>query len=320
MRSLVALLAAILAAGIAGCGGGAEPGASREATLVLDFQPNAVHAGIYSALAHDDYEAAGVELEIREPTESTDAPRLLEAGRVELAILTAGDLGIALERGLGVRPVAEIVQLPLGAVIAADRREVGEPRDLEGATVGVTGLPSDDAVLDAVIESDDADPDAVERVQIGFESVAALAAGRLDAATAFWSAEGVALRRLGIPTREFRVSDHGASYPELLLVAAGTIAAAEPELIEAIVEATERGYRRVRDDPEQALADLIEAVPGLDRDEQGAQLEALLAADAFGERITPPDLEGWLEFADRHGIADVDSIRERLAEPGAGAP
>ena len=49
---------------------------------------------------------------------------------------------------------------------------------------------------------------------IGFEAVPALAAGRLDAATAFWNAEGVALRRQGVPTREFRVDDYGAPrYP-----------------------------------------------------------------------------------------------------------
>ena len=57
--------------------------------------------------------------------------------------------------------------------------------------MGVTGLPSDDAVLDSVLEADGADPDAVDRVTIGFNAVAALAAGRVDAATAFWNAEGL---------------------------------------------------------------------------------------------------------------------------------
>ena len=53
MRRAVALLAAaLLLAGVAGCGGsGAEPGAPKGATLVLDFTPNAVHSGIYAAQA-----------------------------------------------------------------------------------------------------------------------------------------------------------------------------------------------------------------------------------------------------------------------------
>src|SRR6476660_7205140 len=104
MRRVAALLAAaLLAAGAAGCGGGgAEPGAPSGATLVLDFTPNAAHAGIYAALGQDLYREAGVDLTVREPGESTDAPKLLAAGRTEFAILDIHDLGIARERGLDV--------------------------------------------------------------------------------------------------------------------------------------------------------------------------------------------------------------------------
>ena len=55
-------------------------------------------------------------------------------------------------------------------------------------------MPSDDAVLDTVLRSGGVDPSSVHRVTIGFNAVAALAAGKLDAATAFWNAEGVAAR------------------------------------------------------------------------------------------------------------------------------
>src|SRR5258705_81025 len=83
---------------------------------------------------------------------------------------------------------------------AGDPNAVKRPRDLEGRTVGVTGLPSDDAVLDSVVSADGGDPSQVQRVTIGFNAVAALAAGRVDAATAFWNAEGVTLQRQGVPT------------------------------------------------------------------------------------------------------------------------
>ena len=95
MWRVAALLAAVLAsAGLAACGGdGAEPGAPKGATLVLDFQPNAVHAGIYSALAQGYYRDAGVDLDVQQPSASTDAPKLLEAGRAQFAILDIHDLG-----------------------------------------------------------------------------------------------------------------------------------------------------------------------------------------------------------------------------------
>ena len=243
MARVVALLAAVLALALPGCGDdGAEPGASREATLVLDFTPNAVHAGIYAAGERGWFADEGVDLEIREPGESTDAPKLLEAGRTEFAVLDINDWGIARGHGLDFVPVAALVQVPLASVIAADSEEVRRPRDLEGRVVGVTGLPSDDAVLDAIVRADGGDPAAVDRQVIGFDSVAALSAGRVDAATAFWNAEGVALRELGVPTREFRVESVSGPFPELLVVATRALVAAEPELVAGLQAGIRQGY------------------------------------------------------------------------------
>src|SRR5919201_7165370 len=124
MRPAAALLAALAGAALAACGGGAEPGASTGATLVLDFTPNAAHAGIYAALREGYYGDAGVDLTVRAPSASTDAPRLLAAGRTDFAILDVHDLAIARRRGLPIVGVAPIVDRPLAAVIAADRRAV----------------------------------------------------------------------------------------------------------------------------------------------------------------------------------------------------
>ncbi|HEY8002270.1 MAG: ABC transporter substrate-binding protein [Vicinamibacteria bacterium] len=307
MRRVVASLAAVLAAiALMACGDdGAEPGASEEATLVLDFQPNAVHAGIYAAQASGAYEDAGVGLTIREPSASTDAPKLLASGRAEFAILDIHDLAIARERGLDLVGVGAIVHRPLAAVIARDRNAIRSPGDLAGGSVGVTGLPSDDAVLDSVLESAHTDPSTVRRVTIGFDSVAALSAGRLDAATAFWNAEGVTLRRLGVPTREFRVDEFGAPpYPELVLTTTAETLAQRPALVDEVVSATGNGYDEVVSDPEGGLDDLLAAVPELARGEQRAQLAALLAAHALGPALDLDRgaLDAWASWEAERGI------------------
>src|ERR1700751_4887235 len=83
MNRVVALLAtALLLAGLAGCGGsGAEPGAPKGATVVLDFTPNAVHTGIYAGQAEGFYKDAGIDLHVQGPGESTAAPQLPGAAR-----------------------------------------------------------------------------------------------------------------------------------------------------------------------------------------------------------------------------------------------
>ncbi len=304
MRRAVALLAAVLLlAGIPGCGGGgAEPGVPKGASVVLDFIPNAVHSGIYAAQGEGFYDDAGVDLAIRQPGESTDAPKLLAAGRTDFAILDIHDLGIAREKGLDLVGVMPIVQRPLAAVIALRDSGVRRPRDLEDHTVGVTGLPSDEAVVDSEVSADGGDPAEVDEVTIGFNAVASLAAAKVDAATGFWNAEGVTLQRQGIPVHIFKVDRYGAPpYPELILATSRQTLEDDPGLVRAVVDATRRGYAFVKRNPDEALDDLLAADPALDREEQQAQLDALLP-DLGPAPFDPRVLHAWSSWDVAHGL------------------
>ncbi|HET8564989.1 MAG TPA: ABC transporter substrate-binding protein [Solirubrobacterales bacterium] len=306
MRRAVALLAAALAlAGLAGCGGsGAEPSAPKGATLVLDFTPNAVHSGIYAAAANGYYRDAGVDLKVQAPGESTDAPKLLGAGKVAFAILDIHDLGIAREKGIPLVGVMPIVQRPLAAVIARGDGPVRSPRDLEGQRVGVSGLPSDEAVVDSEVEADGGEPSRVDEVTIGFTAVPSLAAGKIAAATGFWNAEAVALRRQGVPIRVFKVDDFGAPpYPELVLCTSEKLLKSDPQLVDAVVSATRRGYAFTEAHPRNALNDLFAANKELERADQEAQLKVLLP-DLHPRPFNPAVLKAWAAWDLRHGLLE----------------
>lgn len=306
MRGAVALLAAVFAlVGWAGCGeDGAEPGVPKGATLVLDFTPNAVHSGIYAALSRGYYEDEGIDLEVQSPGESTDAPKLLGAGRVEFAILDIHDLGIARERGIDLVGVAPVVQRPLAAVIARADGPLRRPRDLEGRQVGVTGLPSDEAVVDSAVAADGGDPAEVERVTIGFTAVPSLVAGKVDAATGFWNSEAVVLRRLGVPVRTFKVDDFGAPpYPELVLTTSRQTLEEDPDLVDAVVAATRRGYAATTKNPEAALDNLLSANPSLERADQQAQLNTLLPI-LDPQPFDPAVLKAWANWDLQHGLLE----------------
>jgi NitT/TauT family transport system substrate-binding protein/putative hydroxymethylpyrimidine transport system substrate-binding protein len=304
MRRAVALLAAaLLLAGVVGCGGsGAEPGVPKGATVVLDFTPNAVHAGIYAAQAEGFYEDAGIDLHVQVPGESTDAPKLLAAGRTDFAILDITDLGIADEKGLELVGLMPIVQAPLAAVLARKDGPVKRPRDMDGHSVGVTGLPSDTAVVRSEVAGDGGDPDGVDEVTIGFNAVASLAAGKVDAATGFWNAEAIEAERKGIPLNVFKVDEYGAPhYPELILTTTRKELEAEPAMVEDMVAATRRGYNFAVSEPQRALGDLLAANPSLERADQQAQLKVLLPSLKplpFNQAV----LKEWSAWASEHEL------------------
>ena len=202
MRAVAALLAtALVATSLVACGAALNRALLSEATLVLDFRPTPSTPGIYTALQEGLYHRTG-----RRPQRpaAIRVDRCTEAaggGRAQFAILDIHDLAIARERGFDLVGVMPIVERPLASVIAGDPSAVKTARVTSRARrSGVTGLPSDDAVLDSVVSADGGGP---ERRSTASRSAstpcASLAAGRIDAATAFWNAEGVTLQRQGVP-------------------------------------------------------------------------------------------------------------------------
>ena len=294
------VLAAVAAAG---CGGGDDPDAPAEVSVGLDFTPNAAHAGIYAAVRTGRDRENGVRLRIRPPAGGgPDSLKLLATRRADVAVLDIHDLGLALERGADVVAVGALVQRPLAAVIARGDRGITRPRDLEGRRVGVAGLPSDDAVLRAVVEADGGDFERVRRVTIGFASVGSLLAGKVDAATAFWNAEGVVLRERGLATREFRVDEFGAPrYPEVVLVVRRETLEERRDDVAAAIRAIAAGTRDALADRQAAVGD-IAAASDADEDLVRAQLDAVAPAMEPPLALRRDAVEGWATFAAEFGI------------------
>ena len=283
------LLLTALVALLAGCGDD-DSGGSTEGTLALDFQPNAVHAGIYQS-----------GLKIRVPGQSTDSLKLLAAGRADMSVVDIHDLGLARQAGSDIVGVGALVQRPLAAVIARGD-DVRRPRDLEGKRVGVTGLPSDEAVLRAVVEHDGGDYDRVRKITIGFSAVPSLIAGNVDAVVAFWNAEGVTLRRRGVATREFRVDDYGAPrYPELVLAVKRTTLEDHQALVDDMLGAIAEGTDTALRDRDDTVDKLVRA-SGADAPLVRAELTAVAPALQPPVELNQAPLEAWARFDARFGI------------------
>ncbi|HWE10096.1 MAG TPA: ABC transporter substrate-binding protein [Solirubrobacteraceae bacterium] len=299
----------ILVAGallVAGCGGsGAAGHADRDASLVLDFTPNPVHVGIYTALAHHDDIAAGIHLHVIVPGASTDSISLLEKGRVNFAILDIHDLAIAREHGQDIVGILPIVERPLAAVLA--QPAVTDPRQLDGRTVGVTGAPSDTAVLDSIVSGAGGRPSAVHTLTIGFNAVSDLLAGRVAGATAFWNDEGVTLDQARPGFHDFRVEDYGApSYPELVVCTTAHALRSDPGLARSVVDTLVRGYDAALADPRLGQRSLESQVPALNHHLDSAELAALAPAFTGPERqfgvLDTALLRRWAAWEAKFGI------------------
>jgi NitT/TauT family transport system substrate-binding protein/putative hydroxymethylpyrimidine transport system substrate-binding protein len=296
-RFIAAVAAAVLLSGCAGHGAGGQP----RVTVALDFVPNAVHAPIFTAEREGDDRRHGLRIVIQRPGSQPDSLKAVVAGRADVGVLDIHDLGLARERGKDVVAIGALVERPLAALIA--QRAIRRPRDLGGRTVGVSGLPSDPAFLRAIVRHDGGDYASIRQVTIGFNAVSALLTHRVDAVPAFWNAEGVVLRRRGVPVREFRVEEYGAPpYPEVVLMTSRHVLERRGDELARFLAALGDGVRSVLRDPGPAVRQVAAEAGAEDVGLVAAQLRAvrplLDPSLHFDRRV----LERWPAFDARVGI------------------
>jgi putative hydroxymethylpyrimidine transport system substrate-binding protein len=314
VRLAFAPIALALTLAIGGCGGSSQPSSGpTPLSLALDFTPNAAHAPIYDAVRTGADRRHGIRLRILGPGSGTpDSLKLVTSGSADVGVLDIHDLGLAAERGADVVGIAPLVQRPLAAVIA--RAGIKRPRDLAGKTVGVTGLPSDVAVLNAVVSGDGGDFSSVKQHTIGFSAVPQMVAGKVDGVTAFWNAEGVVLHERGVKTNDFRVDRYGAPpYPEVVLfVKRSTLEKRRPQL-RALVAALADGVREVHRNPAAAIKQIAD-VSGADEPLVKAQLKAVDPLFDPPLRFNRPVLARWAAWDTRFGILPRQPNVRRLFE------
>lgn len=257
---------------------GGGDGEMTDVTLALDWYPWGNHAGILMAQEQGYFAEEGLNVEIYVPSDPTTALGLVAAGQDEFTISYQADVLLAREQELDVVSVAALVQHPLNTIMTLESSGITEPAQLEGATVGVTGVPSDDAMLSAVLESAGLSLDDVETVSVGFDLMPALLSEQVDAIIGgYYVHEAILAEQQGSPVHAMYVEEHGVpDYYELLLVTNGDMVADDPETVAAFVRALQRGYAAVEADPDAGIDAIMNAYPETAEDVERAGLPLVI--------------------------------------------
>ena len=306
MRWLCAALAAALA--LAGCGEKSEPtgngGGGREPfTVILDYLPNADHAGIYAAQAEGLYAKANLDVKLVVPPDASSPLKLLRAGRADVAISYEPELLLARDAGADTLvSVAALVQEPLTSLMALPSAGVHSAKDLAGKRVGTAGIAYQHAYLQTILRHAGVDPGSVKETDVGFNLVPALVSKKVDATLgAYWNYEGVQLQRAHKDPVILRMPQLGVpTYDELVVVARReSLDTAGASRLRRFLSATAAGYRSLRTDPSTAVDALAEASHGIDKGLQEASIAATLPAFFPKDAANPwgwQDITAWARY------------------------
>ena len=307
--------AAILAAGVAACGGGGDaspgtPANPQPFSLELDWYANPDHAGIFTAIDKGFFRQVGLDVKPQVPSDPSAPIKEVAAGQVDLAISYEPEVLLAAERGLDVEAVGAVVDSPLTSLISMPEGAITSAADLEGKTVGTAGIPYQSDYLETILATAGLPPSSAQEVNVGLNLLPAMIGGRVDAILGgFRNIEGVDLQQRGLDPRIVPVDQLGVpTYDELVLVARKSTVDAHPAAIRAFIEALGRGTDYARAHPQEAANAVLSAGKGLDpmqtRAEVGATLPLL--APPQGKPYGYLDPAAWRAYA--RWMADHDLI------------
>lgn len=241
------------------------PAASAEKlTVLLDWFVNPDHGPLYVAQERGYFRDAGLEVSFKAPADPNDPPKLVAAGKADLAISYQPQLHLQVDNGLPLVRIATLVATPLNALVVLRGGPIRSISDLRGRSVGFSVGGFEDAMLRAMLAKHGLTLGDIRLVNVNFSLSPALVSGKVDAVIgAYRNFELNQLEILGRPGRAFFVEEEGVpSYDELVVVANRDSLSMTSLVL--FVRAMERGVQYLVNHPDESWKLFIRGRQDLD--------------------------------------------------------
>jgi len=195
--------------------------AAEKLTLILDWFINPDHGPIIIAQEKGYFSEQDLEIEIIAPANPADPPKLVAAGKADLAVSYQPQLHLQVHAGLPLIRVGTLVATPLNCLLVLKDGPIRSIADLSGKKIGFSVAGVEEAMLTAVLESNGVSIDDIELVNVNWSLSPSLMSKQVDAVIgAFRNFELNQMDIEGIPGRCFYLEEEGLPpYDELIYIA-----------------------------------------------------------------------------------------------------
>jgi putative hydroxymethylpyrimidine transport system substrate-binding protein len=245
-RFLILLVAAglILSAG---------PASSAEKlTVLLDWFVNPDHGPLFVARERGEFAKRGLEVEFIAPADPNDPPKLVAAGKADIAVSYQPQLHLQIEAGLPLTRIGTLIATPLNSVVVLANSPIRSIADLKGRKIGFSVGGFEDALLGAMLAKHGLSLKDVTLINVNFSLSPSLMSGQVDAVIgAFRNFELNQMDIAGRPGRAFYLEEEGIpAYDELILVAKNDRLG--DARLRAFIDAVEAGIQYMVNHPDAA--------------------------------------------------------------------
>jgi len=190
-------------------------------TVLLDWFVNPDHGPLYVAQEKGYFREAGLDVELIAPADPNDPPKLVAAGKGDIAISYQPQLHLQAAEGLPLVRIGTLVSTPLTSLIVLENGPVKSIADLKGRKIGFSVGGFEDAVLGAMLATHGLSLDDVTLINVNFALSPALLSGQVDATIGGY--RNFELNQMALenhPGRAFFPEEEGVPpYDELIFLA-----------------------------------------------------------------------------------------------------
>ena len=194
--------------------------ASDKITLLLDWFINPDHGPIIIAKEKGIFEKSGLEVEIIPPANPSDPPKLVAAGRADIAISYQPQLHMQVHQGLPLVRVGTLIATPLNCLLVLKNGPIINLSDLKGKKIGYSISGMEQALLSAILKKAGVKKNEVEYINVNWSLSPALMSGQVDAVIgAYRNFELNQMEIEGIEGKCFYIEEEGVPpYDELIFI------------------------------------------------------------------------------------------------------
>jgi len=226
--------------------------AAEKLVVLLDWALNPDHGPLVVAAAKGYFTDAGLEVEMIEPSNPEDPPKLVAAGKADLAVSYQPQLHMQVAADLPLTRIGTLVATPLTTVMVLADSPVRTLADLKGRKVGFSVGGFEDALLKTMLARHGLSLKDVELINVNFALSPALLAGQVDAVIgAYRNFELNQLEIEGHKGRAFFVEEEGIPPYDELIIVANNAKLKDPRLGK-FMRAVERGVQYLINHPKEA--------------------------------------------------------------------
>ena len=228
--------------------------ANDKLTVMLDWLVNPDHAALVVAQEKGYFAEAGLDVDLVAPADPNDPPKLVAAGKADLAVDYQPQLQMQVGEGLPLARVATLIATPLNCLMALEDGPIHSIADLKGKKVGYSVAGFEDALLGTMFEKNGISLKDVTLVNVNFTLTTPVIEKQVDAVIgAFRNVEVNQMALSGHPARAFYPEEEGVPAYDELIVVANKDKLADPR-IGRFVAALQRGALFVENHPDEAWA------------------------------------------------------------------